>query len=170
MMADTTIPAVRTDTDPAALLASLRAQATTAHYGLPDDAAYFAQSCLADVASPVRVRQLIERAVIRRAVADILAVEAEGAPAYAVNVYDGEQTVLVVSRDLDAIMGAIMSTDEDTLIVRRSLHQDRASTFVGTITLIYGNDGWDVISNYSLSLDEVLAAANALADALGDLL
>lgn len=170
-MTDTTTTAVRTATDPAELLASLRAQATTKRYELPDDAAYFAQSYLADMTYPVRVRQLIERAIIRRAVADILAVQAEDGPAYTINVYDGEDTALAHSRDQEAIMAAIMSTDEDHLVVQRAPTpgSDRRLHF-GNVMLVYGNDGWDVISDYHVTLEDALKGANALADTLGDLL
>lgn len=170
-MTDTTTTAVRIVTDPAELLASLRAQATTERYDLPDDATYFAQSHLADMAYPVRVRQLIERAIIRRAVIDILAVQAEHGPAYTVSVYDGEDTPLAHSRELGAIMAAIMATDEDYLVVRRAPApgSDRRPHF-GNVRLVYGGDGWDVVSDYHVTLEDALKGANALADALGDLL
>lgn len=150
------------------LLASLRAQATAGKYVLADDRAFFrsgddGKDCA------VRLRQLIERAVIRRAVTDILAQQAEDGPAYCLSVYDGEETVVVASRDFDKIMEAIMSTDEDLLLVRRQ-HADRASTFVGEIHLVYGNDGWDVIADHSVSITSLLVGADALADSLGDLL
>ena len=34
------------------------------------------------------------------------------------------------------------------------------------VYLVYGNDGWDVISDYSVKLETELACANALADKL----
>lgn len=170
-MTDTTTTAVRIVTDPVELLASLRAQATTERYDLPDDVTYFAQSYLADIPHRVRVRQLIERAIIRRAVTDILAVQAEDGPAYTISVYDGEETALAHSRDLNAIMAAIMSTDQDYLVVRRApTPESHRRPHFGNVILVYGSSGWDVVSNYHLTLEDALKGANALADALGDLL
>lgn len=149
----------------AAILENIRAQVRTGQFTEADDAKYFGK---ARIKHPeVIERQLIERAVIRCAVTSILAIQAEDGPAYGISVHDGEETVLKNSRDLAQIMDALMSTDEDALIVRR-LQADRASTYIGSINLIYGNDGWDVIANNSLSVESMLEGASKLADAIAD--
>ena len=152
----------------AATLSDLRAQAASGRFKQNDDIAFFASPLVTEDFG-INVRKLIERAIIRRAVTDVLAIQAEDGPAYAISVFDGEQTTLIGSRDVGQIMGAVMTTNEDMLIVRR-LHQDRASTYFGSIALAYGNDGWDVISNNHTPLDEILAGTKAMADAIGSVI
>lgn len=152
----------------AATLSDLRAQAASGRFKQNDDAAFFALP-LATEDFGINVRKLIERTIIRRAVTDVLAIQAEDGPAYAISVFDGEETTLIASRDVEQIMGAVMTTSEDMLIVRR-LHQDRGSTYFGSIALAYGNDGWDVISNNHTPLDEILAGTKAMADAIGSVI
>jgi hypothetical protein len=161
--------AVAVHLKPAEALASLQLQARSREFVLADDAAYFGQRYLADISDSICLRQLVERAVIRRAILDLLAMRCEGGPAYAISVFDGEETVVADSRDPAIIMAAIMSTDEDALVVRR-LREGSKPAYAGEMNLIYGNGGWDVIADYSTVLDVDLANANALADAFGDLL
>lgn len=146
-------------------VSDLRAQAASGRYKQNDDTAFFALR-LATEDFGINVRKLIERAIIRRAVTDVLAIRAEDGPAYAISVFDGEETTLIASRDVEQIMGAVVTTSEDMLIVRR-LHQDRGSTYFGSIALAYGNDGWDVIRNHHRPLDEILAGTKAMADTIG---
>ena len=75
------------------------------------------------------------------------------------SVYDGEEWALRISSDLSAIMAAIYSTDEDQLILR-----DADGKRMGWIRLVYGNDGWDVINDYSTALEEFLKPINNFAE------
>lgn len=63
---------------------------------------------------------------------------------FTVSVNDGEEWVLKRSDDFKAIMEAMFSTDEDDLIVR-----DKNGKKVVSIALFYGNNGWDVVSDWS---------------------
>lgn len=151
------------------LLDSLRAQAASGQFVQPDDSVYFAQSLplrmrgrAGDPDTPeiraLILRQLIERAIIRQAVQSILAA-ADGA--YTISVFDGEAYPVKRSRDLRAIMDEIMACDEETLIVRNSVDASK----VGSIFLVYGNDGWDVIADHTASecISGLLAEADRLA-------
>lgn len=150
------------------LLASIKNQARRAVYDERDDSVHFEQHhYVKDEA--IRQRILIERAIIRRAVRDILATQAEGGPAFCLSVFDGEATTVKCSRSVDEIMGAIGTTDEDELIVRRIV-QDAATKYHGVINLVYGNDGWDVIADCSVTVSALLDGADALASDLGELL
>lgn len=141
-----------------ALYKSLVAQrAMSTGFAEADDAIYFAQSYLSDITTEIRLRMLIERAVIRRAVTDAIAA------GRTVSVDDGEEITVKRSTDLAEIMGAIMSTDEGRLLI----HADKGTA---GIYLVHGNDGYDVIADYSTSLEPILAGSNALADALCDLM
>lgn len=152
----------------AELLAAVRTAAANNDYPIADDAAFFGSRHMGmgDEPAGLALREgiLIQRAVIRRIVMDVLAVTVEGAPAYLLGVFDGEEVVVQASRDLNQIMGALMSTDEDVLIVRRIL-PDRCSTYVGSIHLIYGVAGWEVIADNTDNsiINELLRGAEELA-------
>jgi hypothetical protein len=102
------------------------------------------------------IRMGIEQKIIRRAVIDILG---EG---YKISVHDGGEYTVNRSIDLNLILNATQTTDSDALVV---WDEDQN---IGTVTLIYGNDGHDVIADYSVSLEEVLKGASLLADELAD--
>lgn len=118
----------------------------------------------------VILRILIERAIIRRAVSDILA-DSEG---YTVRVWDGEAYAIKSSRDLIEIMGAIMATDEETIIIHRPHTEENRSkpVRVGSLSLVYGNSGWDVISDNADNdeTNRLIAGAEKLASAFAAVL
>jgi hypothetical protein len=82
---------------------------------------------------------------------------------FAVTVNDGEEDVLKASRDESAILAAMFSTDEDLLFVRRPIGQGKTVS-AGWIRFIYGNDGFDVINDYTTSLESVLAPIVGIED------
>lgn len=90
---------------------------------------------------PVWLRHRHERAIAERLVTDAIAI----AQGYQVSVNDGEAWVVKRSTDSKAIMAALFSTDEDYIRIRK----DGEESSVGTFTLVYGNDGWDVIADWS---------------------
>lgn len=102
------------------------------------------------------IRMGIEQKIIRRAVTDILG------KGYKISLYDGGDFTVKRSIDLNLILNATQTTDRDMLKVYDG------DALIGTIILIYGNDGHDVIADYSLSLEEVLKGASLLADELAD--
>ncbi len=106
----------------------------------------------------VAIRQEIERRIVSRIVKDALA------QGYIVSVYDGCDFAIKRSSHYSAIMAAIMSTDEDTLIIRDANTGEK----IGFIHLVYGNDGFDVVSDYTANdrIEALLQGANTLADKL----
>lgn len=62
------------------------------------------------------------------------------------SVNDGEDWVLIRSSKITEILAACFSTDEDRIRFRND-----AGDNMGTFYLVYGNDGDDVISDYSVS-------------------
>lgn len=58
-----------------------------------------------------------------------------------ISINDGEEWVLKASTDKADILASMFSTDED--ILRIDSH--------GWFQLIYGNDGWDVISDFAVT-------------------
>lgn len=146
-------------TDYAAIARRISEQAVTQQYDQSDDAAYFRTAHTTD--SSVIARQLVERAIIRQAVTDILAA------GYTIRVHDGEEWATRRLDNMEAIMDGLMSTDEEMLAV---YYMDEGGDWkrIGSVSLIYGNDGHDVIADYSVILGDVLAGANALADGLSE--
>lgn len=107
-----------------------------------------------NVTPAVRRRQRIERAIVRRVVKDALAA------GYALDVDDGgEELAATGVTTVQAAMDALMNTDQDDLYLTR----DGKRSWV---RFVYGNDGWDVISDYSVNIEAVLAGAEALAGKL----
>ena len=101
-------------------------------------------------------RQAIERRIIERLVTDAIAA------GFAVSVDDGGETTVKRSRDLDEIMAAVMTTDEDYLY----FHEGEGRSTNNWVHLVYGNDGWDVIADHSdnEAMNALVAGASALAD------
>lgn len=67
---------------------------------------------------------------------------------YTVSVNDGEDWTVKQSGDFDELLGAMLTTDSDTIMIR-----DFENRMVGWVDFIYGNDGYDVISDMSGSND-----------------
>lgn len=77
---------------------------------------------------------------------------------YSVTINDGEEDVVTESTNVDDILERMFSTDEDIMIAVKD------GKGVGWVRFIYGNDGWDVINDYTTNLNEILAPVNAYAD------
>lgn len=103
----------------------------------------------------VAARVAIERRIVRRAVRTVIAA------GYSVSVYDGEGYSVKRSRKVSEIMANIGATDTDQLRLR-----DAEGNPAGMILCVYGNDGHDVIADYSASLEEILGPVNVYADTL----
>lgn len=106
----------------------------------------------------VEKRQAIERRIVRRAVKAFLNA------GFAVSVYDGEDYSIRCSTSVKAIMAKVQACDEEWLHVLRKV--DGEWKRFGTVCLVYGNGGWDVISDYSVNLEQWLAEVNVYAGSL----
>ena len=104
----------------------------------------------------LQLRQQIERQIIERIVKDALDA------GFQITVDDGgEEPSGRRSTDQAAIMAAVMLTDEDFLYYSKP-----GEPLQGWVRLIYGNDGWDVVNDYTTNLEPLLAGATAEADNL----
>jgi hypothetical protein len=113
----------------------------------------------------VKQRQAIEKQIVASAIADLLEAGFE------ITVNDGEEDVLERSTDPEAIAAAMMSTDEDRLYVYyvgTPTNNDEGSNHKGWIRFIYGNDGPDVINDYTTNLEKYLSETIALAETLDE--
>ena len=106
----------------------------------------------------VKMRQELERRIAEAAIKQLLA------NGFSLGVFDGGETVLERSKDAKAVLKAMFTTDEDELIVSR----DSEDQDFGWVKFIYGNDGYDVIHDYTTNLEEYLTEATALGDKYAD--
>jgi hypothetical protein len=96
-----------------------------------------------------------ERLIAKQCIADLLAA------GFKITVNDGEDDVLVLSTDPEAILKVMFSADEDQFYVTRT-HEGKTQN--GWVRFIYGNDGYDVINDCPTNLEEVLTKTEALCD------
>jgi hypothetical protein len=90
----------------------------------------------------------VERRIVRRVVRALLAAD------YEITVDNGDDDYEIPwSRDFKVVNAALFATDEEHLLVRKTVGADLKNSFV---FLVYGNDGWDVICDYGLSLDPII--------------
>ena len=104
---------------------------------------------LTGTSGAVKARQRIEQTIALTAAQALLDA------GYSLGVNDGEETTIHHSRDLDAIQAALFTTDEDWLLVYED-PKGIGSKSDWWVHFVYGNDGWDVISDYCVALDDVL--------------
>ncbi len=123
----------------------------------PDDMAYYERN---KPDTGVRLRILIERAIVRKTVEALLAA------GYQVAVHDGEETACKRTASLQKVMKAIMATDDDLLTVSQNPGAEGRWEEIGWIKFVYGNSGWDVTSDHTMNLGEVLKPVEEYADAL----
>lgn len=106
----------------------------------------------------VKMRQMVEREIATQLIKDALA---EG---YLLGVNDGEETTLERCGSSDKVLTAMFTTDEDWLLV----YEQGKTDHFGWVRFVYGNDGYDVISDYSANLEHIMAGANKVSDKYAD--
>jgi hypothetical protein len=113
-----------------------------------------------EVSPEVGKRQKAEYAVISAFVKTALKA------GHTLGVHDGEELVLKYSSSYKAVMGAIMSVDDEYLLVYPV--NATSGPRMGLVQLIYGNDGPDVISDYTTNLEPLMGKANEVSERLYD--
>ena len=117
-------------------------------------AAHDAQCALTQLIRPMTLVDM-EKAIIRAFVTKAVDM------GYTISVNNGEDWEVKLCINVPHIMGVLGATDSDTLVVRRA-----DGSLVGWAFFVYGNSGWDVLSDYADNkvMGWLLAEANALAD------
>lgn len=105
-------------------------------------------------------RALVERRIVRSLVDEILG------HGLLISVDDGEEEH-PLTNDREAILDALIEVDEDRVNVYYQ-ENDLEPSYQGQVFLVYGNDGWDVICDYSISVEKFISKTNALAGELRD--
>jgi len=106
----------------------------------------------ADAATKKSKSEIQEDRIIRSAVTELT--EA----GFTIAVHNGEHLSLAPSTDVRAVLTALRATDSDMLIADHPVQQNR-----GTLLLVYGNDPYEVIADYSISIEAHLQKALAIA-------
>lgn len=107
---------------------------------------------------------MTENKIMRRTIRDLLAA------GYLLSVNDGEEITVHQSINARQVFAAMRTTDEDSLIAYAThspdgiLHAEPKRR--GAVQFIYGNDGPDVICDYSMSLESTMEGVNAYAASL----
>lgn len=89
----------------------------------------------------VEQRIKIEKAIAKLVISAMLKAQ------YKMRVFDGEEYVTEKTDSKADLLKAMFATDEETLTVYDN------GKCIGQIQFVYGNDGYDVISDYSTSLE-----------------
>lgn len=111
------------------------------------------------------IRQEIERKIITSFVQTALAKGYR----LAVSLERGHDVdeMLIGSRSRRAIVEAAMAGDDAHIFVQPAegeLVQDGKIASEGWVYVVLGNDGWDVISDYTTNLEPLMQGANRLSD------
>jgi hypothetical protein len=102
----------------------------------------------------VKMRQHIERMIVRRFLLDGIAA------GYKFQVEaDGKLLLPQPSIRPKEILDAMFSVDEEYLWVYKTGCDNPLGWALGWVYLVYGNDGTDVISDYTINLEPVMAGA-----------
>lgn len=129
-----------------------------------DDIAHLAEAKVTD--QKVRERIIVERAVVRHACNAIFAAGAQ----YTIRIHNGEAWACDNTRDIKVVMAAIMQTDEEYIYVysKTGVNAKRGFPYtkIGWILLVYGNDGWDVIADHTVTLQGILKSTDTFVDTL----
>lgn len=113
-------------------------------------------------------RIAVERRIVRKVVDDLLA------KGYALATDQGDHRFYGEcnpSRDRAVILHELMQVDEEHLGVfdaKDATGVERVCQPFGWIYFVYGNDGYDVISDYTTNLEDQLKDVNAMAERLGE--
>lgn len=99
-------------------------------------------------------RAEMERQIVRTAVVELLD------HGFSLSVDNGgDDYEIDRSRDAEAVLAEMMNTDADRLMAIGASGQ-----VMGWVFFVYGNDGYDVICDYTVSLDPYLLETMALAE------
>jgi hypothetical protein len=101
----------------------------------------------------VAMRQEVERKIASKVITDALAA------GYALTIDNGgDNEEFSPTTDKDKILSEMFATDDEKLIFYKD------GKCVGFVYFVYGNDGPDVVNDYTMNLEPIMAGANALAD------
>lgn len=99
-----------------------------------------------------------EQQITRQCIADLLAA------GYELTVNNGGDTNEIPwTKDAGLVLKTMFETDEETIGVRQP---NQTAGLIHWVFFVHGNDGYDVINDYSSSLEQVLTNMNVLVEKL----
>lgn len=105
----------------------------------------------------VKLRQRLERTIARRVVLDALAA------GYTLSVNNGgDEDEIPPQSKARPVLSAMFATDCEHLKMWKT--GAAGTVCVGWVFFVYGNDGWDVVNDYTTNLDPIMAGADRLAE------
>jgi hypothetical protein len=122
-----------------------------------------------DCLSMIKMRQMVEREILSAFIDSALAAGKRLAVSLERG-YDVDE-MLLGSVDKNAVLDAATAGDECHVFVQRAdgpTVSDGRVVSEGWVYFVFGNDGWDVISDYTTSLEYLMEAANAVAERYED--
>lgn len=66
------------------------------------------------------------------------------------------------SKDRDVLLHGMYQTDEERLYVSKRPKAGATPEIIGWVYFVYGNDGWDVISDYTVNLEKYIGEGSAV--------
>jgi hypothetical protein len=112
----------------------------------------------------IEQRRYLEKAIARKTI------EVMVDAGYFVSVYDGEAIACKYTQNVDEALAAMMSVDEEHLNVAKLNEavgpNEKPYRRIGNVFFVYGNDGYDVINDHSISLQPQMDIVEAFVDAL----
>ena len=107
------------------------------------------------------------RREVERKIADAFLTQALAA-GYAINVDNGgdAEELPEPSTNKEQILGVMFQADEDRLNVYRYVKKGDYVSLreMGWVLFVYANSGWDVVSDYTTGLKDVMTEAEKLSD------
>jgi hypothetical protein len=94
----------------------------------------------------VKMRQIVEKEICTEIVKSLLIA------GFSISVDNGGDSATKPRVASGPILKAMFLTDEDRLFV----YKDGQSDWAGWVYLVYGNDGWDVLSDYTVNLEKFI--------------
>ena len=111
---------------------------------------------LAEYDNSVRGRIAVERSVCRRLIRTLKSA------GYTLRVHSGDEWETPKAASEDTLMRAMFNLDEAWLIVSENGKR------IGYVYLVFGNDGYDVISDHTMNLEAAIAPVDAYANGLAE--
>lgn len=116
-----------------------------------------------ELAPAVKKRQAIERKIVRSFAKEMIAA------GFTIRIDNGGDSYETPHLNrIGLISKAIMATDEERLYVfRKEADGTNAKKPFAWAFFVYGNDGWDVMSDYTTNLDGLMPLTQAMIDKEG---
>ncbi len=117
----------------------------------------------------VKMRQMVEHEIVERFIDDALAAGHRLSVSLERG-YDADE-MLLGSTDRQKIIDEAFAGDDCHIFVVPATGptvEDGRVVSKGWVYCVYGNDGWDVISDYTVNLESLLAGAKAISDKYAD--